>query len=345
VQIAIQSADRGLVAAGLAALAIGLAAWRAYPPDAGQPLRFLVLNSVLVLLGPVLAGVGLVRLSRRGILVGALGRRETGHTSGRLVLAIVVGTALTAFAPHLALVFAGLVAVSWFGWLGQPRLRRRPLPVAPAMTLLLVPAYALLAGIAGPEGLRMPALPLVPLSPAAERLVAPLLFLAAWGAAGLWPLHRQLPGALTAPAAAIMLARAGLVALPDGLAYWRPIAYPLLVVGMWHASLAGRAELLAAGGALLGLLSLDPHGISGAAWLLAVGVGLVVTSAWGLDRPWSRLALILAAAWGTLEVTAGGLRVEVVYTVLAVVGAGFAMMARAPKKGDVSAESPSVVTR
>ena len=93
---------------------------------------------------------------------------------------------------------------------------RRPAPAradphAPADSDLLAAADD--RGADGPGG---GALPNVPLSPAAERLVASALLLVAWGMSGLPPFHRQIAGALSAPAAALLLYRIGAGALPDG---------------------------------------------------------------------------------------------------------------------------------
>ena len=71
--------------------------------------------------------------------------------------------------------------------------RARAAPECPARGRdpLLLPAWWLMATIAGPVGLGVAALPAVPFSPAAERLLAIPSLIAAWAVAGLWPLHRQ----------------------------------------------------------------------------------------------------------------------------------------------------------
>ncbi len=299
----------------------------------------LAVFGALLLIAAAVGGWG-----RRPWTRAAVERADLGG-SGRL-LGVVLGTGLAALGNHVALVFAGVVLAAWSGWLLQREAQRlTPLPLAPALSLLLVPAYRLLSTIAGPEGLALSALPVIPLSPAAERLLAPPLLLVAWALGGLWPLHRQLPGALTAPAGALLIYRVGAAAMPEGLAYWRGAVFPLLVIGIWHAALARRLELVAVGGGLLGLASLDRNGIAGAGWLLATAAGMEVLRRTRVGGALARGALIAMAGWGGVEATTGGLRAEVVYTVLAAAGAGVAMMARAPSSGARSAASPSTVTR
>jgi len=199
----------------------------------------------------------------------------------------------------------------------------RPPPVTPSLTLLLVPVYWLLSTIAGPEGLSLATLPLVPLSPAAESLVAPALLLAGWSVAGLWPLHRQVPGALTVPLGALLIVRVALPLAPDGLEYWRPLAVPLVIAGIWHAAAVARWPLLAAGTGFLGLAGLTPVGAMGAAWLLGSALVLELCSMLRLPAIADRLARAatwIAGAWGGLLVLEGGLRGEVVYTALGAIG-------------------------
>ena len=230
----------------------------------------------------------------------------------------MVAAALAALlGPHTGIVFAGVVAGGWAAYFFLHPQAGRPAPIAPALTLTLLPALWLLATVAGPVGLGVRTLPQVPLSPAAEILLAPLLLLAAWGVTGLWPLQRQLPGALLAPLGAVLLVRVALPTVPLGLDYWRPVAVPVLVIGLWHAAGHARWALLAAGAAVLGAAGSTPAGPSGAVWLLPVGPAVELATMRSLPpRAWMILRAVtwLPSAWGGLLVLEGGLRSEVVYT-------------------------------
>jgi hypothetical protein len=195
--------------------------------------------------------------------------------------------------------------------------------VAPALVLVLVPGYWLLATIAGPVGLRIGELPLGPLSPAAESLLAAAMLLSGWTTAGLWPLHRQMPGVLVGVVGALLLVRVALPLTPAGLEQWRPLVVPVLVVGLWHAAAHGRWPLVAVGGAFVGLVSPGQTGWMGA-WLLA-GAALVleIAAMAAKSLPRARAAELVAwlsATWGGLLVLEAGLRGEVVYTAVGTVG-------------------------
>ncbi|MBA3260650.1 MAG: hypothetical protein H0T68_14440 [Gemmatimonadales bacterium] len=328
----------GAAGGGVVAIALAWAAWRAKPEDAIPPAGFLIVNGGLVLFGVILLIAAAVRrrwrrpgdLSTPDVRPRAAPDPAASGGIGRL-LGLVLGTGLAALGDQVALVFAGVVLAAWSAWLLQREVRRpRTYPVVPALSLLLIPAYWLLSTIAGPLGLAVSALPAIPLSPAAERLLAAALLLVAWALGGLWPVHRQVAGALIAPAGALLIYRVGAAAMPAGLAYWRAAIFPLLVIGIWHAALARRLELVAVGGGLLGMASLDRNGIAGAGWLLATAVGLEVLRRTGVDGPLARSALIVTAAWGGLEAATGGLRTEVVYTVLAAGGAALGFMKARP---------------
>jgi hypothetical protein len=245
-------------------------------------------------------------------------RHGPGGWDRWLAAGVAAGAVAAALGSHLELVFLGTIVAAWCAHLLFHSRGTRPAPLAPALTLLLVPTHWLLRTIAGPVGTGIGALPSVPLSPAAESLVAPALLLVAWGVAGLWPFHRQVPGALLAPVGALLLLRVGQPLVPGGLEQWRPLAVPLLVAGIWHAAARGRWPLLAAGAGLLGILVLSAAGAVGAAWLFGAGLLLEMSalrppSDGGVTRAIPLLAWV-AAAWGGLLVLEGGLRSEVVYS-------------------------------
>ena len=304
---------------------------------------------VLALL--VVSGAGLIllipgRLKRHGgdsDLAGTPPRPVAG------VAGVVAGTVAAAAGPHLSVVFLGVIVAGWAGYLVQRAAGGSKVPAAPALTLILLPAWWLMATIAGPEGLSLGSLGTLPFSPAAERLLAPALLLAAWVLAGLWPFHRQMPGPLTAPVGAFLLARVALVAVPDGLEHWRALAMPVVVAGIWHAALTGRLALLAVGLGWVALLAPGGEGLTGAALLLAAALLLELGRPIGRADPRRaaalRLVVGLVAGGGGLLAIEAALHGEVVYTVLAIGGvvaaAGRVVAAQASTASDPRTTAPS----
>jgi hypothetical protein len=367
-----------VVNGGLLLLGLGLVLWAAGSEGSGRrPGVGLLATALGVILvarlsaGTLLAG-GLLRVVSAGVALGiagatvlGLGRTIAGTGPARalgsrlfseplrpaspanpravgLVGALLAGAAATALGPHVAVVFLGVIVAAWSAYfLFHPGVGR-PAPVTPSLTLLLAPVYWLLSTIAGPEGLSVAALPLVPLSPAAESLVAPALLLVGWSVAGLWPMHRQVPGALVGPIGALLLVRIALPLAPDGLEYWRPLVVPVLIVGIWHAAARARWPLLAAGAGLLGVAGLTPAGAAGAGWLLGSAFALELCSMLRLSVGTIRLAWVaiwVPAAWGGLLVLEGGLRGEVVYTALG--AAGLAILIASRRRQAITASLPS----
>jgi hypothetical protein len=278
--------------------------------------------------------------------------------SRRALAALGAGAILAAVAPRAGLVMAGAGVTAVAGYLVVTPRRARRLPVAPILTLGLLPAWWLMAAVAGPEGLRIGFLADLPWSPAAERWLAAAFFLAAWALAGLWPCHRQEPPALTAPVAALLLVQVGLPVAPDGLIEWRPLAMPLLVLGLWQAAASGRRAGAAAALALIGLIAIQPVGRAGAALLLIGSIAMEISSPAGLPPVSARTAPGGARSWregiwilGALGAGLGaslaieaGLHAEVVYTVAAAAALAAAAvrppyprMASAPSAGVPSA--------
>jgi hypothetical protein len=306
-------AGAGALAAGALAIAwSGRALPLAAPPGS-------LATALVVIAG---AGTLLVLTGRR---VRLPRRRESVTARPRSAVAgLALGALAVAAGPHLAAVFLGVVAAGWSGWLLRRAGGGSKVPVAPGLTLLLVPAYWLLATIAGPEGLRIGGLGQLPLSPAAELLLAPALLLAAWSLSGLWPLQRQQPGPLTAAVGVLLLVRVALPAVPDGMEHWRALVMPIIVIGLWHAALGGRWSHVAVAMAWVGAISPGRTGPAGAGLLLAGGLTLELAARLGAAHPRratpARVAAALAAGWGALLAVDSSLHGEVVYTVLAVGG-------------------------
>jgi hypothetical protein len=238
---------------------------------------------------------------------------------------LLAGALAAAVGPHLGLVVLGVIVAACAGHLLQRAEGGPRLPLAPAATLPLLPAWWLMATIAGPIGLWVSGLATVPLSPAAEQLLAVPLLIAAWAVAGLWPLHRHLPGALVAPVGAFLMARVAIPAVPSGLEHWRPLMMPLVVAGVWHAALSGRLPRVAVGMAWVGLLAPDGMGLAGAAMLMAAGLAMelverITALRVGRLAPAAQALPLIAFGWGALLAVGAGLRGEVVYTAVAVAG-------------------------
>jgi hypothetical protein len=299
-------------------------------------------GAITLMLGRTIAATGPARALGRRLLSEPIRPMLPANRAMGLTTAMLAGAAATALGPHVAVVFLGLIVAAWSAYfLFHPR-GSRPAPVTPSLTLLLAPAYSLLATIAGPEGMSLAALPLVPLSPAAESLVAPTVLLVGWSVAGLWPMHRQVPGALVGPLGALVLVRIGLPLAPGGLEYWRPLAVPVLIVGIWHAAALARWPLLAVGAGFLGVAGLTPAGVTGAGWLFGSALVLELCSMARLPVGTARLAEMAAwvsAAWGGLLVLEGGLRGEVVYTALGV--AGLSLLIASWRRQAITASVPS----
>jgi hypothetical protein len=263
---------------------------------------------------------------------------------------IGAGTLLAAASSSTGGVFAGCVVAAIGGWLVSRSPASRKLPVAPMVILvLLLPAWWLMATIAGPEGLAIGSLPDLPWSPAAERLLAPVLLLAAWATSGLWPWHRQEPAALTAPVAALVLARVAIPAVPEGLEHWRALAFPVVLLGLYHGVLTRRRAESIVALAWVGLVTATPIGQAGAALLLLAGLALELAGRLRAQAKWAvrglRVGAALVLGTGALLAIEGGLGTEVVYSVLAaaslVAGAGWRPSTQASTASAPTAIAPS----
>jgi hypothetical protein len=305
----------GLAGSALAAvggLGMGLSATAYLRPAAFLPL---------VAAAMVMAAIGLALVwagSRMRFGSGSVPAYST-RTGG--LAAIGAGALMAAASPWADAVLLGAVLAAAGGWVyARPREARR-LPVAPVLTLALVPAWWLMRTIAGPEGLATVSLPDLPWSPAAEQLLGALLLLAGWAMSGLWPLNHEEPAALTAPVAALLIARVALPAFPDGLEHWRALLMPVVLVGGFQGVLTGNRSTALAGLAWVGLATATGQGEAGAGLILLGGV--ILMAAERVARRVQGAARLLAALGvgaGALLVIEAGLRTEVVYTVCAVAG-------------------------
>jgi hypothetical protein len=323
-----------------------VAFWSSCDLVAAAPIGPSLLSGASIAVLTALAlGVGRVSQIRLWVMeadlrwLGSPARASTVTRAG--IMALVAGMLCTAFAPYLSLVLAGAAAASWSLWVTDRE--RARWPVLPAiLTAVLAFTFFFIATIAGPEGLSMAELGALPVSPAAETLVAGLLLVASWLMSGLWPLHRLAVAPLLGPAAILILARVGLVVAPAGMEHWRPIAVPIAMLALWHAGARRWGPGLVVGAGWLAEVSVapPPEGIVAAAWLLLAGLALELLDGDGEARlrRWARGIALIAAGWGGLLALEAGLHGEVVYTVLAAIGvvlaiggSGQAMTPRAPR--------------
>jgi hypothetical protein len=325
------------------------AIWAARPLLAAAPFGPSLLAALVIVMIAMLAlAIGrlwgirswVVEADRRWL--GSPGR-ATNPTSVGIVF-LVGGTLCTMLAPHLSLVFAGATAASWSVGVMARQAGIGRLVVPTLVTALLGITYIFLATVAGSEGLSMAGLDALPISPAAELLVAAALLAASWLMCGLWPLHALTSAPLVAPATIAVLARVSLVAAPAGMEHWRPLAVPLGMLALWHAAARRWGPGLAAAAAWLAIVSVAPAMGGGivAAWLLPAGLALEVLGdkrdGETQPRRWVRWVALLAMGWGGFLALDAGLHGEVVYTVLAgmgvvlgIGGSGQAMTPSAPR--------------
>ncbi|MGH7519127.1 MAG: hypothetical protein ACREOC_16965 [Gemmatimonadales bacterium] len=246
---------------------------------------------------------------------------------------LVLGALLVLFAPHAALVVAGLILASIGAELTFRRGSRR-IPVLPLVTLALLPAYWLVHTVAGPVGLGTATLQQVPLSPAAVRLVALPLGLVSWAWMGLWPLHGAVRPVMLAPVGAALWLRVAEPLAAEGLAHWQPLFVALAVGGLWQAAADGRLASVFVALGFSALASLRPQSAAAAGLLLgAAFVFKLPQPAGGAPRvafDGVRRVGFAASAAGAGLAFAAGLQAEVVLTVLAAAGLAYGLRAASP---------------
>jgi hypothetical protein len=247
----------------------------------------------------------------------------------RWIAGAAAGALLAAGGPHLGAIFGGVILTGVAVAAEAGRRGRFSAALAGAVPLVtLAVAGWLFATIAGDQGLAVAGLSELPLSPAAEALLAPLLLLAAWSVAGLWPMGRSPLSGLAGPAGLFLVARVVLPALPEGLDHWRPLAYPILAIGLWQAIVAHRWSAALVGAALFALAAGSTEGVAAAWWLgtaaLAAGAAELCSRR---AAAWLGRAAALAGGIGALPGTTAALEREVVYTTLAIAGAAILLAA------------------
>lgn len=208
-----------------------------------------------------------------------------------------LGMLLSVAAPHALLMLAGAIVAAIAGHAGFRRLGavgRLPLLPLLAVPLLLVVGYYLRV-IAGPVGLGVGAFPDIPMSPAAQVMLAPWLIVAAGLFAGPIALRRWLPGSAFALVGVALLLRIGHPLVGDALPGWETLFLPLGVLVLWLAALAGAWNPAAGIAAWMAAMVVAPAAPMGA-WCLAIAaLALVLRRRLG-GRSGVALTLLLVAA-------------------------------------------------
>ncbi len=199
-------------------------------------------------------------------------------------------------------------------------------PVLPLLVAGLIPfgieLYQLAA--AGEWSMAYPAL--ATLTAKTEIGLLPLVALAAWGLAALWPVHGLVPNGVLAPVGGLLLFRLGAELLPAGLLYWQPLLSPLALVSVWWGALTGRRTLLLSGWAFQALVSDLPMASEAAFGLLGISAALAVLPA--IPERWTAgmiRVLVGLSAVGIAVSLPGMLQTQLIYSVLAVAAVAVAI--------------------
>ncbi|HET7602802.1 MAG TPA: hypothetical protein VFK36_07275 [Gemmatimonadales bacterium] len=248
-----------------------------------------------------------------------------GAGGGALWLGLAsLGVLVSLTAPHALLILAGAIIAAVAAHVGFRRLGAvGKLPLLPlvAIPALLVVAYYLHL-IAGPIGLAVGALSEVPLSPAAQVMLAPWLIVPAALFAGPIALRRWLPGSACALVGVALLLRIGHPLLGDALPGWETLFIPAGVLMLWLAALAGAWNPAAGIAAWMVALMVVPAAAAGA-WCLAVAALALVLRRKATGNAGLALALLAAGsgAAGAAAAFAALLQHQVVYAATAAIAA------------------------
>lgn len=243
-----------------------------------------------------------------------------------------VGALATIGAGNAGVVFVGLGLSALADFIDHRRRGAARFPWLPVAALALVPTWWFMATVAGPAGLSLSALPDIPFSPAAERLVAIPLGLVSWAFLGLWPMQRLFPDGLLAPLGIALWLKVASPAVAGGLEHWQPLFVPLGALGLWGAAVTGRGPAAYNALAFVALASEAPSSAAAALILGASGLGLRIAPARAPRHAAQRLAWMLAALALPFAFEAG-FRSQVIYTLVAGAGtalAGWNSMDRSP---------------
>ncbi|HEU5218515.1 MAG TPA: hypothetical protein VFU23_07640 [Gemmatimonadales bacterium] len=322
--------DRALAGAGLALLALGMAADRVGAGESGT--TFASINEILMGAGAVIVLLAAARAWKsRGAGSPPAADARPAFAPDFLLVLLFAGLLTAELGPQLILVAAGIFLVLISGTAAAVRARRPPwIGLAALASALLGGGFFLLFTILGPLSGKLTEIAAGPVSPPAERLLVMLLGSGSSLIAGLFPFHRA-PWRLTlAPVAAILLARVMIPALSGGLGDWQAPAMLWLALAVAVAAFQRRwAGAMVAGG-LLGMWSGRPEGIS-AGWVLLLFGWLVEIRVLPIRMPstpqWERWPLVwfLAPMASIPFVLANALEAQVLVTVFAALAVAVAL--------------------
>lgn len=232
-----------------------------------------------------------------------------------------IGLLMMTVGPHLHVVVAGAALLLALTARHDLRARSVRAAVPDAVAgLALLGAWWLIATVAGIEGGWMRDIELVPVSPAAEYLLAPLLGVVVFRLAGVPPLDGP-TGARLAVAAVVLAWRVALPLLPGALPAWSAGVLAAAALGAVLAGASRRGDLLLAAVGCAALLAGGEAGrLGGPVLLLASAFAGPGSRAAGFAVG-VRVALAVTLAWAAGEALTGTLASEVAYSVALVAGA------------------------
>jgi len=242
---------------------------------------------------------------------------------------VILGVGIVAIVAtrHVGLIIMGTLAVAGAAHALAVRLWDGPrFPVLPLLVAGLIPfgieLYQLAA--AGEWSMAYPGL--APLTAQIEIRLLPLVALAAWGLAALWPVHGLVPNGVLAPVGGLVLFRLGAGFLPAGLLYWQPLLSPLALASVWWGALTGRRTLVLSGWAFQALVSDLPMASEAAFGLLGISAVLAVLPAIPERMtPVTVRVLVGLSAVAVAWSLPGMLQTQLVYSLLAVAAVGVAV--------------------
>ena len=330
-----RGASRRHGAAGAALVTLAIAAAGRVPAG---PVSFLTVNNTILCFGLLLGSVALADSWKAGhrtallppalALMLALAGCGALLLQGHFIVSLLAGLAGAAAVVALRLKPPAPVSDESVGSGGIAGfVRRWGMPLL--LFLLLVPALWLMLTVAGPGGVSLHGLRDVPLSSAAETVLAVLLLPATLVLAAVFPFGPVARGPRFAPVGALLLVVVVVPLLGEGLEHWRSVYAGWLAIGaLVTAWKAQWPRVLACAG--LFAIACGNGSVWWAGTLLTVIASLL--SWWPtMHEQAVRLAMLAAAACGivALQTTLG---VEVVYSVAMVIAAVVGIL-RTPMAG------------